>query len=522
MYQYNLIISIFSKDRLIEKAISDVKPLDKFTHSIQTYEEFDKEVTTSSDIIIYDLIDMPIDIKEICKKNAKVIVCVDHFEPIFENMDGIIIKPFDYEYIRYYFKKTLEKIKNEEDLYYCNTCLNTAIDSIPDMFWIKSIDGIHTLLNKEFCNVVGKTKEDVTGKDHYYIWDVSKDDPNSGADVCKKTEDDVILAGHTIRFTEYVKSQNKTRQLVTYKSPLYDRNGLVIGTVGFGHDVTDLKNMNVENEILLNSMPYAVLIRDNDGKVQNINRDFETYFDITKEEIIGTSYDDWTQKTFIPKRDFNKEGYIEGTTNRINGKTKKVELRFNNICDIFGNITGQIHIFRDVTLERKLEEQLLENSNVDFMTNLKNRRYLDKFVMDQPKGIKLSLFSIDLDHFKSVNDTYGHKTGDEAIILTAKTLKECFKNDLVVRMGGDEFLVVKVGDYEMKDLEQEAQNLLDNLTKRFNKTTEFKLLSASVGISQDILQSNNIDRILKQSDVALYEAKQEGRACYRIYQKKNN
>lgn len=520
MYQYNLIISIFSKDKELEKIIHDVKPQDKFSHSIKTYEKIDNDIISSSDIIICDLPIELIDFKK-SKKNAKIIICCEQFDEKYEKMDGIFIKPFNYKYIKYSFQKIIEKIKNEEELYYCKTCLNTAIDSIPDMFWIKSIDGIHTLVNKEFCTIVGKDREDVTGKDHYYIWNVSKDDPNSGADICKKTEDDVIAAGHTLRFTEYVKSQNKMRQLVTYKSPIYDRNGLVIGTVGFGHDVTDSKKMNVENEILLNSVPYAVLIRDNDGKVQNINRHFETYFGISKDEIIGSLYDDWAQKTFTPNRNFNKEGYIEGSTIRINGKIKKVELRLNNICDIFGNITGQIYIFRDVTIERKLQSQLLENSNVDFMTNLKNRRYLDKFILEQPKGITLSLFSIDLDHFKSVNDTYGHKAGDEAIILAAKTLKDCFKNDLVVRMGGDEFLVVKVGEYEIAKLEEEAQNTLDALTKNFNKTKEFKLLTASIGISKDILQSNNIDKILKQSDVALYEAKEEGRACYRIYQKKN-
>lgn len=522
MYQYNLIISIFSKDKILEQTIFDIKPLDKFTHSIKRYDEFDSSVISSSDVIIFDLpYDQILNIKNNCKDNAKIIICSDSMKKDFEIMDGVLIKPFDYEYVKYYLMKILENIKLEEDLFYTNTCLNTAIDSIPDMFWIKSIDGIHTLLNKEFCNVVGKTKEDVTGKDHYYIWDVSKDDPNSGADICKKTEDDVIAKGHTLRFTEYVKVQNKMRQLVTYKSPLYDRNGLVIGTVGFGHDVTDFKNTSVENEILLNSVPYAVLIRDNDGKIQNVNRCFETYFGIKKEKIIGTLYDDWSQKTFLPKREFNKEGYIEGTTYKINDVAKKFELRFDNICDIFGNITGQVHIFRDVTLERKLEEQLLENSNVDFMTNLKNRRYLDKFIIEQPIGTTLNLFSIDLDHFKSVNDTYGHKMGDEAIILTAKTLKECFKDDLVVRMGGDEFLVVKIGKYNMEELEKKAQNLLDTLTERFEKVNEFKSLSASVGISQDLLETNNIDNILQHSDMALYEAKKEGRACYRIYKNTN-
>ena len=385
------------------------------------------------------------------------------------------------------------------------------------MIWIKDINGIHTLLNKEFCKVVGKPKEEVTGKDHYYIWDVSKDDPNSGADLCKQTEDEVIAAGHTLRFTECVKNQKGTRQLITYKSPLYDKKHQVIGTVGIGHDVTDFKNMNVENEILLNSVPYAVLLQDNDGNIQSINNNFETYFNVTKDEIIGLNYEEWITKTFYPDRYSNEGGYTEGKTHPINGEEKIVELRSENICDIFDNVTGKICIFRDVTLERKLEAQIIQNSNVDFMTKLYNRRYLDKYISKIDIGSNLSLLSIDLDHFKEVNDTYGHKMGDKALIMTSNILNECFAKDLVVRMGGDEFLVVKTGTYTIEQLSKEAQSLLDTLTTHFQEKIEFNKVSASVGIAQGILDENGIDTLLQQSDAALYKAKEQGRACYYIY-----
>ncbi len=517
MYKYNLTISIFSEDKNIGQIIDSIQPLENFKHQINTYGKTDYEIISTSDVIIWDLEEDIIRIKDYFKKDSKIILCTSKYKSSFEIFDSIIIKPFESGYLKYCVTKVLEAIKIEEDLYYTKTCLNTTIDGIPDMFWIKSIDGIHTLINKEFCNIVGKKREDVIGKNHYDIWDVSPDDPNSGADICKKTEDNVIAAGQTLRFTESVKSQNGIRQLVTYKSPLYDKHGKIIGTVGFGHDITDLKNMSVENEILLNSVPYAVLLRDNNGKIQNINNYFETYFNVNKETIIGTYYDDWVKKTFYPQRRINGGGYPEGTTYSINGEEKIVELRFNDIRDIFDNITGHVCIFRDVTLERKLESQIIESSNVDFMTKLYNRKYLDKFIYEQSKDSLLSFFSIDLDHFKDINDTYGHKAGDEAIILTADILKNFFKENLVVRMGGDEFLVVQVGNYDMNKLEEEAQNLLDTLSRKFKENEKFNILSASIGISQGSLQDEGIDILLQYSDKALYESKAKGRACYSVY-----
>ena len=78
------------------------------------------------------------------------------------------------------------------------------------------------------------------------------------------------------------------RQLRTYKSPIVDRDGVtVLGTVGIGHDVTDLVNMSAEIEILLQSMPYAILLWDNNGKILNANRKFEEYFKLPKEAVIG-------------------------------------------------------------------------------------------------------------------------------------------------------------------------------------------------------------------------------------------
>ena len=525
MYSYNLKISIFSKERRLEEIIRSICPLQGFTHEIESSDTVDISMLPECDILVWDLPGRPLKLRESCKANRMLIFCADadsvkNFDMAeLEAADEFWERPFHYDRIAVRIRHLLEKIKLEEDLYLSNTCLNVITDNIPDMLWIKTLDGTHTFVNKEFCSIVGKDKNDVTGRDHCYIWGVSPDDPNSGADICRQTEDAVIAKGHRMKFTEQVKGQKGMRQFITFKSPLYDREHNALGTVGYGHDITDLENMYAENKILLNSMPYAVLIRDKDGKILEVNSKFEETFNVLQKDVIDTFYNDWANCTFLPERMLNKEGFKEAVTRSTDNCRKVMELRQDNICDFLGNVTGHICIFRDVTIERQLEAKIVQNANTDFLTGLYNRRYFYEYVKEHCTGKRLSLLSVDLDRFKDINDTYGHQTGDGALMITSRLLQECFPNDLVVRMGGDEFLILRVGNCSVQELEQSAQMMLDKLCSTYAATENLHILSASVGITQSHDSNEDIDILLQQSDIALYQAKQNGRGRYWLYDK---
>lgn len=334
-----------------------------------------------------------------------------------------------------------------------------------------------------------------------------------------QTEDAVIAKGDRMQFTEQVKGQKGMRQFITFKLPLYNRKHNIFGTVGYGHDITDLENMYAENKILLNSMPYAVLIKDKDGKILEVNSKFEETFNVPKEDVMDTFYNAWAERTFLPERMLNKEGFKEAVTKAPNNDKKIMELRQDDICDFLGNVTGQICIFRDVTIERQLEAKIVQNANTDFLTGLYNRRYLYEYVQEHCTGKRLSLLSVDLDHFKDVNDTYGHQIGDEALVITARLLHECFPDDLVVRMGGDEFLILRIGNCSIQELEQNAQIMLEKLCSTYAAAENLRILSASVGITQSHDSQEDIDVLLQQSDIALYQAKQNGRGCCWVYDK---
>ena len=112
------------------------------------------------------------------------------------------------------------------------------INSSPDMIWFKDMGGLHLEVNDAFCEVVDKQKDDVRGKDHYYIWNIPKEIYEQTGYVCVQTEDDVVAARKTCLLDEEVmKADGNLSKLKTYKTPIFDGE-TIIGTVGIARDVT--------------------------------------------------------------------------------------------------------------------------------------------------------------------------------------------------------------------------------------------------------------------------------------------
>lgn len=523
MYQCNLQIAVFSNRPLIGEVIRNISPLEQFSHSVTEARALDRQLLSGSQVVIWDLGASlrPSELRFLCQERAALIYCgdrewIDGFDPAeLRAANEFWDMQFRRDSMMVSMERILERIKLEYDLYMARTYLDTAIDSLPDMLWFKSLDGTHIKVNKAFCSVVGKSREDVTGRDHCYIWGVSPDDAENGEASCKESEAAVMRARRTLQFTEEVKCSTGMRQLRTYKTPILDRDGTtILGTVGIGHDVTDLGNMSTEIEILIQSMPYAFLLWDKDGKILNVNEKFEEYFHTTKQAMVERDYESWIEKAFEEPRVINNEGYVEAKVALPDGDGRMLEIHENSIHDIFHNVVGRLCIFRDVTVERDLERQILHSSNTDFLTGLYNRRCFYKYILNNREDKTVSLLYIDLDHFKVINDTYGHKVGDAVLMQTAAVLQEFFRDDFVTRLGGDEFLVVRLGDCPIKQLEQEAAAFLMQIQKEFLAAGQTVSLSASVGIAQSRDPQMDIDLLLQKSDQALYRAKNDGRNRY--------
>ncbi|MBQ0724286.1 MAG: sensor domain-containing diguanylate cyclase [Cycloclasticus sp.] len=179
-------------------------------------------------------------------------------------------------------------------------------------------------------------------------------------------------------------------------------------------------------------------------------------------------------------------------------------------------------------VERKLiEEEMLNLSRIDGLTGIPNRRYFDEFLDNEWKrcnrlGLPISLAILDLDHFKLLNDTYGHQAGDDCLSSVGKVLKDFCKrpSDLCARYGGEEFVIV----YGDTDLDQ-AKVLVSKLLKKIRslnlpneKSPTLPTLTASIGLaSMHPSYKNTENDLIKQADKSLYFVKEQGRNNLSFY-----
>lgn len=522
MYHCCLRIVIFSQSDWLEKECSALTPLENFTHEIVRHTAFAAEALPLADLLLLD-VPAPLSLQEIrsrCKKDAQLIYCAQEASLPPEEcaaLDELWPKPLHEQAVRLRLRAMQRCLKLRKDHRLQQIYLDTAIDSIPDLVWFKDVRGAHLKVNHAFCQAVGKTKEDVQGRGHYYIWDLKREEYEKGEYVCLETEEIVLRERKTCLFDEKVKSKRGMRQFKTYKSPLFFDDGQIIGTVGIAQDVTDLKNIGAELELILRNIPFALLINNEDGYIINANERFETYFNTPREKILDRNYAAWKKASLENLQHLEQEGYSEGVLNL--GSDKKIlEIHEEFILDVFHNTVGQLVIFRDITAERALEQQILHNSNTDFLTGLYNRRYFYEFINARRDAKQITLFYLDLDKFKEINDTYGHPTGDQALVVTAQTIRQCFPADLTARLGGDEFLIAFFGEHSRATIEKKARRLLCELRAVYCRTEAFKSLSASIGIAWTTDSALSVNALLHHSDAALYDAKKRGRSQYCFYE----
>ena len=525
MYFNTLKFYIISESEELEELFSSCEPPEDCGFKFLTIESSsDLGALPPDSAVIADGLDMLDDTLLAYGKNLVVIDEASKFEDADElalfRIDDLWALPDGIRSERMletYFNILARRMKTEADYRKQTICLNTAIDSIPDLAWFKDEIGAHLIVNESFCRAVEKSKEQIYKRGHYYIWDIPKEEYDQGEYVCLESEDVVMEARTTCLFDEKVKTKSGMRLFKTYKSPLIDIDGRIFGTCGIAHDVTDIQNVSTEMDVILESMPFAIVITDARGMIISANKQFETYFG-NADKVLGMNFGSW------------KEEYLSGQIMNVGGRE---ELRVD-VCgeervlvygeeplvDIFRERMGIICIFRDVTMERHFERQTIESANTDFLTGLDNRRSLSAKLGELGQSELLTMITFDLDNFKEINDTYGHHVGDEALVLTAHTLRSSFPGDLVVRLGGDEFLVAQCDGVPVSELKSQVERVLLNLRRAYRGHDTFAELSASAGISSEKRtegKSFDIDALIRQSDSALYRAKNMGKDCVCVY-----
>jgi diguanylate cyclase (GGDEF)-like protein/PAS domain S-box-containing protein len=211
------------------------------------------------------------------------------------------------------------------------------------------------------------------------------------------------------------------------------------------------------------------------------------------------------------------------TVSPSDGRIRWISARGQAFYDAGDNAIRIVGTTIDVTDRKLTEIHLREVSQHDPLTGLPNRELLfeyAEYMLAQANRIDANsaVLFIDLDRFKPINDLYGHEAGDKVLQEIAKRLQACTrKEDIVSRLGGDEFIIVLPRIQTGEDPETVAQHILEKLTQPIRVGTLEFTVSASIGISIYKLHAQDIESLIRYADLAMYSAKQEGRNNFKIY-----
>lgn len=414
MYQCQVSFYFVSCPDFVFDVIQGIAALDSFSHIFQRSEKWEEERAAKADVIFVGMQDGAGDISELMKAiqktEAECILLTEQSsieqtltEQGMETFSDIWILPQTKKEVEFRFRRWQQSYKTGKDLWEVRNYLDSTINAVPHLIWYKDKEGVHHKVNRSFCEAVNKTMEQIEGRGHYYIWDIDPDEYAKGEFICMESEYEVMDKRETCIFDEKVKIKNDMRELKTYKSPLFDLDGSVMGTVG---------------------------------------------------------------------------------------------------------------VAMDVTQERLYEQMIINNANTDFLTGLYNRRYLYQFMEAEGKN-PFVIYYLDLNHFKSVNDEYGHNEGDRALILTKETLQTCMPEDMIARLGGDEFLVVQMGTHTEQEVEEKRIWLEEQLDKAFAEEEHFLKISASIGTAVSKSGESQLDAMICEADTFMYREKDRKKSAER-------
>ena len=189
------------------------------------------------------------------------------------------------------------------------------------------------------------------------------------------------------------------------------------------------------------------------------------------------------------------------------------------------SISGLVLNVRDVSERKQLEDQLRHQALHDPLTQLSNRtRLADRLDHALQRAVRsremVAVLFMDLDNFKGVNDSLGHSAGDSLLVQVAGRIKQCVRPaDTVARLGGDEFAVLLEGIRGIADATAAAERIFGALQVPIDLDGKEILICASIGIAtSDGDESHPAEALLREADTAMYVAKSQGRACFRVFE----
>ncbi|HVK54415.1 MAG TPA: EAL domain-containing protein [Burkholderiales bacterium] len=351
---------------------------------------------------------------------------------------------------------------------------------------------------------------------------------------------DTVLTGgeHRAQFRLLLKD-NSVRFIESQGSVIRDFTGKVAEVVVVSRDITEQRKSSEALRLAasaLENIAESVIITDTERSIISVNKAFSAITGFAPEEVIGKKPDFLRCATYEENFYATIWGEVRETgrwkgeirSRRKGGEVYPELVSISAVRDESGIITHYVSVASDITKFKQDEARLDFFAHSDPLTRLPNRtRFQDRceqmLIRTRPRRGIVGLLFIDLDNFKTVNDSLGHSAGDSLLQAAAERLGECLRDgDVVSRQGGDEFAVLLDELRDPQDAALVAEKLLHVLSKPFLLGGHKIFISASIGISCYPQDGIDVDTLLKNADAAMYRAKEHGRNAYQFFSPEMN
>jgi len=423
-------------------------------------------------------------------------------------------------------KDITERKKVEMAIIHEQSLLHDLMENIPDFIYFKDEKNRFVRVNKASGEDRGITPEDFIGKTDFDIF------TEEAAKKCFADDDRVMKTGKPLinRIEKITYLNGMERWFSATKVPRYDEKGKIIGTIGITRNITErqkvlekLKQSQQEFASLFMNSPEALAYLDSKSDILSINPRFTELFGYTLEEVKGRNINDGMihpPDKIEEGKNFDKIALNKGYFNYETIRKKKdgtcfpVSISGSNMV-IDGQVKGIIGTYVDITERKKMEQELERLAHYDVLTGCCSRGYGLNLLEQQiktarRKKLPILLLYLDIDKFKEINDTYGHKEGNlvlkEVAMFFKSTLREI---DIICRIGGDEFLLISP-DSSLNDAPLVRERINKNLEKLNQKLAKPYKIDFSIGLSYyNPFNPLSIEELIKIADENMYEEKKK-------------
>ena len=423
-------------------------------------------------------------------------------------------------------KQAQEALRDSE------AALRLLMDNVPARVAYIDRDYRYRILNRHYEEWLGQSRKEMTGRRYADV--VGNERAYQLGPLL-----DRVLAGETVSTEmELAQPDGQMRWESVHYAPHRDADGNVVGIYAVHADIHDqkrnvgeLKRVNWMLSSHISNTPLAVLEWDRDFRLVRWSPQAENIFGWRSDEILGIPLADSPlvheddREAFaglVARLMHGEEPRATGLTrnHRRDGDTIWCEWYHSALLDDAGQIVSILSFVQDVSSRIQAEERLQYLATRDALTGLPNRlllheRLTQAIAQAKRSGRRVGVLFIDLDRFKNVNDTLGHRIGDELLKRVTAALSGALREtDLLARLGGDEFMVI-VEDFDDRAvLGRIAQKLLDAIAQPFAIEGHSIFVTSSIGIAVYPDDSDDPEELLKHADVAMYKSKDLGRNTY--------